>query len=339
MNKSKTQKGITLIALIITIVVLLILAVVAINAVNNTGIIQYAQNSAEEYAGGRDTENGILQGYIDYLDENNPYKDNQNGGNLGGGDPIPDEWNYAWICTEEIKDGETVSIWQDTVYTSESELPNDYIIIAKFYEKSDEPDIAPVIGGGELPSGKPYRMSIELKDGVTEPKSMGAIYENQRILHGWAQQVMNFTGPGSTLPVICYTTDVTIGDGINNIGETFFWNSIVNNVTLSTDIRTIEEYAFSYSYGILTTITLPENVTKIGAYAFCECSKLTTITIPSSVTEIGAEAFKDTSKLAEINFTGTKAEWNSISTHDVRGTGIAAGVIVHCTDGEITIGS
>lgn len=45
MKKTKTQKGITLIALIITIVVLLILAVVAIGAVRNGGIITHAQNT------------------------------------------------------------------------------------------------------------------------------------------------------------------------------------------------------------------------------------------------------------------------------------------------------
>ena len=49
MKKTKTQKGITLIALIITIVVLMILAVVAINAVKDGGIIQHAQDAATAY--------------------------------------------------------------------------------------------------------------------------------------------------------------------------------------------------------------------------------------------------------------------------------------------------
>ena len=47
MKRTKTQKGITLVALIITIIVLLILAVVAIGAVQNDGIIEYAKNIIE----------------------------------------------------------------------------------------------------------------------------------------------------------------------------------------------------------------------------------------------------------------------------------------------------
>jgi len=74
----KGDSGITLIALIITIIVLLILAVVAIGAVNNTGIIQYAQNSADEYTDGRDKENTILQNYMDVLNHYNLNKEPSN---------------------------------------------------------------------------------------------------------------------------------------------------------------------------------------------------------------------------------------------------------------------
>ena len=49
MDRSKREKGITLVALIITIIVLLILAVVAIRVVNNTDIIEYGQNAKEKY--------------------------------------------------------------------------------------------------------------------------------------------------------------------------------------------------------------------------------------------------------------------------------------------------
>ena len=67
MKKTKTQKGITLIALIITIVVLMILAVVTINSVKDGGIIQHAQNAAETYNTKADEENQELQNYSDYI--------------------------------------------------------------------------------------------------------------------------------------------------------------------------------------------------------------------------------------------------------------------------------
>ena len=69
MSKSKTQKGITLIALIITIIVLLILAVVAIGAVQNDGIINYAKNARDEYEKAQANENEILDSYLVYLNE------------------------------------------------------------------------------------------------------------------------------------------------------------------------------------------------------------------------------------------------------------------------------
>jgi len=72
MNKSKSQKGITLIALIITIIVLLILAVVTIGAVQNDGIIQHAKNSRQEYELAQGNEETILGNYVEKLNENNP---------------------------------------------------------------------------------------------------------------------------------------------------------------------------------------------------------------------------------------------------------------------------
>ena len=67
MKKTKTQKGITLIALIITIVVLLILAAVAISSIQNDGILKYAQNAASDYNKAIRDEQSMLDEYLDYL--------------------------------------------------------------------------------------------------------------------------------------------------------------------------------------------------------------------------------------------------------------------------------
>lgn len=75
MKRTKTEKGITLIALIITVIILLILAVVAIGAVQNDGIIQHAKNARDEYNQAQQNEQTILQNYVDILDnetENKP---------------------------------------------------------------------------------------------------------------------------------------------------------------------------------------------------------------------------------------------------------------------------
>lgn len=55
-----------------------------------------------------------------------------------------------------------------------------------------------------------------------------------------------------------------------------------------------------FSYTNLTSINIPNSVTKIEAGAFMGCTKLTSIHIPNSVTKIEAEAFSGCTKLTSI---------------------------------------
>ena len=72
MKKTKTQKGITLIALIITIVVLMILSVVTINSVKDGGIITHAQNAATAYNKAQTDEMAALDKYADQITLSQP---------------------------------------------------------------------------------------------------------------------------------------------------------------------------------------------------------------------------------------------------------------------------
>ena len=51
---------------------------------------------------------------------------------------------------------------------------------------------------------------------------------------------------------------------------------------------------------LLTSVTIPDNVTSIGSLAFYGCSSLTSVTIPSSVTSIGANAFNGCTGLMSV---------------------------------------
>lgn len=63
----------------------------------------------------------------------------------------------------------------------------------------------------------------------------------------------------------------------------------------------------------LISITISDNISRIGDFAFVECSNLTT-----------------------INYSGTQAEWNAIDFGNQWNSGCGE-ITVHCTDGDITI--
>lgn len=51
----------------------------------------------------------------------------------------------------------------------------------------------------------------------------------------------------------------------------------------------------------MTDVVIPNSITSIGRYAFCNCSDLTSVTIPNSVTSIGIMAFSGCTGLSEIS--------------------------------------
>jgi len=75
--------------------------------------------------------------------------------------------------------------------------------------------------------------------------------------------------------------------------------SNLTSITISDGVTCIGAYAF-YSCDGLTSITIPNNVTCVGAYAFSDCSNLMSITTGNSVTSIGEDAFDECYKLVEV---------------------------------------
>ena len=69
--------------------------------------------------------------------------------------------------------------------------------------------------------------------------------------------------------------------------------------TIPDSVTRIGWYAFS-NCSSLASIIIPDSVTSIGADAFYSCSRLTSIEIPDSVTSIGGYAFRDCTNLASI---------------------------------------
>lgn len=72
-------------------------------------------------------------------------------------------------------------------------------------------------------------------------------------------------------------------------------------ITVTDEVSEIGNFAFSENKCI-KTVVLPFGIRKIGEFAFSGCSCLTDIVIPESVTEIGEGAFKNCSSLKSIRF-------------------------------------
>ncbi len=84
----------------------------------------------------------------------------------------------------------------------------------------------------------------------------------------------------------------------------FLANTHLTSITIPEGITRIKTSAFERC-SALTTVTLPSTLTSIGIQAFYNCSSLTTINIPEGVTSIGRIAFLGCSSLTTVTLPST----------------------------------
>ena len=125
---------------------------------------------------------------------------------------------------------------------------------------------------------------------ITIPKSVTSI----------GIQNLNYCNNLTTVKVESGNTVYDSRNNCNAIIETKT-NTLVagcKGTTIPSTVTAIGRIAFQGSD--LTTITIPNSVTSIGASCFLACKKLTTITIPSSVTTLGGTLFYGCEVLSTI---------------------------------------
>ncbi|MDE7296692.1 MAG: leucine-rich repeat domain-containing protein [Clostridia bacterium] len=94
------------------------------------------------------------------------------------------------------------------------------------------------------------------------------------------------------------TVTVTSGSSID--ANAFESCELLTSVTLPYGLRRIGNGAF-YLCGSLETISIPDSVTSIDSNAFTACRSLKNITIPDSVTSIGTNVFRGCSSLTSVS--------------------------------------
>ena len=89
---------------------------------------------------------------------------------------------------------------------------------------------------------------------------------------------------------------------VTSLGEVFADNADITSfdeLQYFTGLTGIDDNAFM-GCSNLASVTLPENISSIGAYAFYGCKALTTFTIPQGVSEVGAYAFRGCTGLTDV---------------------------------------
>ena len=89
--------------------------------------------------------------------------------------------------------------------------------------------------------------------------------------------------------------------------------SALSSIVLPDSVTEIEKYAF-FETG-LRNIQLPEKLTLIGAYAFCNCKNLKQVQLPSQLKELGEGAFFNCENLTQIQL---PAQLNKLGTDAFR---------------------
>ena len=122
---------------------------------------------------------------------------------------------------------------------------------------------------------------------------------------------------------------------VTDIGECMDTDLVIPAVYQGLSVAKIDAYAF-YNCIRLTSVVIPDGVTRICGLAFSGCSGLKSVVIPKSVTGIGGNAFRWCNRLENITFEGTIAEWNAIE----KGGGWNYRILtkeVICSDGSVSL--
>ena len=121
----------------------------------------------------------------------------------------------------------------------------------------------------------------------------------------------------------------------------YLYNSVLSEYYEIDSIKFSEtdKYVGNYQYtnfDMITELSLPYDIEKIGDASFYDCNKMVSITLQKKITSIGEYAFYNCNSLETVIFTGTTEEWNliKIGKYAFDKTKVKR---ISCTDGIVYI--
>ncbi len=100
--------------------------------------------------------------------------------------------------------------------------------------------------------------------------------------------------------------------------------ALITNLTIPDGVTKVGDYAFEHCYSI-TSVTIPEGCTTIGEYAFNNCRNITTASLPNSLTTIGSFAFASCAQM----HTGIPAGVSYIGERAFNGAPLTSNIVVN----------
>ena len=144
----------------------------------------------------------------------------------------------------------------------------------------------------------------EFDDGSNEGGDVVAFSDEENknrevIANGTENELINWMVYDTGELIISGSGDMTDYD-VNNLPPWYKYRKNITNVTVENDISSIGSYAF-YSLYKLNFVDIKSQCVNVRDHSFEKCTKLISINISERVTSIGANAFSGCSSLASIN--------------------------------------
>lgn len=154
--------------------------------------------------------------------------------------------------------------------------------------------------------------TITIPDSVTSIGGQafsGTAYYNDE--SNWEDGVL-YIGNHLIESKVTITGSYVIKSGTKSIADGAFFNcTLLTSITMPDSITRIGSNTFSGCI-LLDGVTIPNSVNSIERCAFEDCDSMSSITIPNGVTNIGKHAFSDCESLASINVEIDNINYKSI---------------------------